>query len=75
MWSYLRSNPAPAATGARSLHISEKPPLAERDRLPAGDDEMVEHPDVDQSQRFLQPLRDQFIRRTRLGNPRRVCLS
>ena len=46
MWSHLRSDLAPAATGARSLHILEKSRFGHADRVAAGDDDVIQDSDV-----------------------------
>ncbi len=46
MWSYLLSDLAPGAAGARSLHILEKSRFSEAEHLAARDDQMIEHADV-----------------------------
>jgi hypothetical protein len=57
MWSYLLSDLAPAAAGARSLHILDKSTFGEGgDGLT--DNEVIENPDVDQRKRFLKASRD-----------------
>ena len=61
MWSYLLSDLAPAAAGARSLHILEKPRFREADGCAAGDDDVIEDADVDQGQRFAQAAAQDLI--------------
>lgn len=48
MWSYLQSSLAPAAAGARSLHILEESRFGKADHFVAGDDQVIEHANVDQ---------------------------
>jgi hypothetical protein len=48
MCSYLRFSLAPAATGARSLHISNKSTFGHAGRVAAGDDDVIQDADVDE---------------------------
>jgi hypothetical protein len=60
MWSYLLSDLAPAAAGARSLHILDKSTFREAEYVPAGANQVDEDPDVDRGQRFAQSCRDEL---------------
>jgi len=54
--------------GASPPFLLEQTALGERSRIGAGDDEMIEHSYVDQSQCLLEGLRQQFVRATRFGH-------
>ena len=43
------------------LNISEQSALGKRDGLAAGDDDVIEHADIDQRQRLAQPPGDEFV--------------
>ena len=49
----MLSNLAPAAAGARSLHISKKATFGEAGSVAAGDDDVVQDSYVDESQGLL----------------------
>ena len=62
---------------ARPLEFSlQQAALSERDRVSAGDDEMIEHSHVYESQRLLERLCQELIRAAGFSNPRRmvVCI-
>jgi len=46
MWSYLLSDLAPAAAGARSLHILNKSTFDKTHNVASCYDEMINHADV-----------------------------
>jgi Nucleotide modification associated domain 2 len=48
MWSYFRSNLAPAAAGARSFHILEKSRFGEAEDVTGADDEVIDYAAIDQ---------------------------
>lgn len=52
--------------GPKPLPLHQ-PALCERTRLGSGDDQMIEHANVEQSERGLKRLRQRFIRTRRLG--------
>src|SRR5207302_1517121 len=74
-----------ADAGHRGLRISAKgadytaklqqSALRERDRLMAGDDEVIERLDLDQRERFLQVARQELVRLARLRDTRRMVVS
>ena len=75
MWSYLLSDLAPAAAGARSLHILDKSTFREGVNLIATDDKMIKYAHVYQCESILYASCDKFIRlRRRLGS-RRVIVG
>ena len=53
---------------------SEQSALREGDGLIAGDDEMVEHLDLDQRERLLQVARQELVRLARLRHARRMVV-
>ena len=53
---------------------SQQPPLSERQRRVAPDDEMVEHANVHQPQRRLQRLRQELVGTRRLGQAGRMVV-
>src|SRR5574340_729672 len=53
---------------------SKETALGERDRLRGGNDDVIEHPHVDQCERALQRLRQELVGARRLGQPRRVVV-
>jgi len=57
----FRSNLAPTAAGARSLHILKQPAFREAQYIRTGQYQMVKQSHLDRSQRLRQPLGDQFI--------------
>src|SRR5205807_3350019 len=57
--------PALAAAPVVVLHISDKSTFGKSHSSRSGDDEMVEHSHVDQSERLFEALREQFIRAAR----------
>ena len=54
------------------LHISKKSRFGKTERLGPRDNQMIEHPNIDQRQRLTQPARDEFIGLTGFGHSRRV---
>ena len=49
--------------------------LGKRQDVAAGDDQMIEHPNVDQFERSLQRPRQELIRPRRLGDARRMVVD
>ena len=60
-----------------ALHISNKSTFRERYTHSVAHDDVIEQPNIDQPERFLHPLGDEFVGLTRLGNPGRMlgCIS
>ena len=54
---------------------SQQTPFCEGDRVGSGDDQVVEHPDVDERQRVAQAQRDELVRPTGLGHARGVIVG
>src|ERR1035438_5272952 len=75
MWSYLRSNLAPAAAGAKSLHILEKSRFGETENAAASHDEVVQHADINQCQCLDQAFGDELVGVARLLYRRRVVVD
>ena len=50
------------------------PPLGQRDGLRPGDDQVVEHPDVDEGEGVAQAHGDELVRVARLGDTRGVVV-
>ena len=49
-------------------HILDKSPFGERHRSAVPDDDVIEQADVDQGERFLDALGNQFVSLTRFGD-------
>src|SRR2546421_8897584 len=56
------------------LWSSQQPPLRERHRSRAGNDEVIEGLDLDQRQRLLERLRQQLVGPAWLSNARRMVV-
>jgi hypothetical protein len=50
------------SSGYGLLHISKKSTFGEAGDVAAGDDQVIEHADVDERQHLAQALRDEFVR-------------
>jgi hypothetical protein len=60
---------APWATPVIELQTLNEAPLSERDDGTAGDNEVVDNPDVNETQGIAEPRRNQLVRLTRLSDP------
>ena len=54
--------------------LSKHPPFGQGDGLGPGDDQVVEHPDVDEGEGVAQAHGDEFVRVARLGDARGVVV-
>ena len=57
-----------------ALNISKKSRFGERVAEPVTDDEVIEHPDIQERQRFLQAPRNELIRLAGLEHPGRMVV-
>jgi hypothetical protein len=57
----FRSNLAPTATGARSLHILKKSRFREAKHAVAGHDQVIQHTHIDQRQRSRDAFGDELV--------------
>jgi hypothetical protein len=71
----MPSNLAPAAAGARSLHILDKTPFGEADRVSAGDYNVIKEANVDEAQGLLQALSDELVGLRRFCDSARVWVG
>jgi hypothetical protein len=54
-------NLAPTGAGARSLHILDKSTFGQAGGVPASDDDVIKHSNVDECKCFFQTSRDELI--------------
>ena len=55
--------------------ISQHSTFCKRDCFSTGDDDVIKHGDIDQRQRFFEPVRNEFVRLARFGRTRWMRMS
>src|SRR5579863_3528825 len=61
--------------GSQDTGSSDQPVLAEREARPVANDEVIEHPHVQQGERLLETAGNELIRLARLEHARRVVVG
>ena len=74
MWSSPVDFHRRAHCRGAALNISKKSRFGERVAEPVTDDEVIEHPDIQERQRFLQAPRNELIRLAGLEHPGRMVV-
>src|ERR1700675_2534174 len=74
MWSSPAQKRGRTSSEYSLLHILQKSRFGERHRGTVADDDVIEQADVDQRERFLDSLGDQFVGLTRFGDAGRVIV-